>query len=226
MASVASAPVGASKNQAVGEQLAGALLQVNKLLYKNPPSLSVATTRRMVSTYPQQRIYGSNETMVISFPTGSQYVDMANSYLTFDLRINFDDDKKAGVFANLGSGSCANLFSEVRVRSRSGVEISRLQGFDVWNYVQDRWTCDYQSFKNGEKRAQGYGNCPLTATGDPMTAYPAPPTVTQSSVLTANSGNGTGQGIGVRFCLPLNTIPCFKPIGGRDKFHLSGRTGE
>ena len=187
-------PTGGARSDLVGENLAQALLQVNKLLYKTPPSLSVATTRRLVSGYPQQRSYSNGETLVFSFPTGSQFVDMANSFLR--IKLNTTAASKGG----LGRGSIANVFSEVRVKSRSGTEISRLQGFNVFTHAKDRWTCSEDDFKS-YKSAQGYGNLQLQTAG---TSVPAQD----------NAGVVLSATAGVDYILPLCSIPCFDPLGG------------
>ena len=188
-----SAAVGAAQNSQVGENLAQALLQVNKLLYKTPPSLSIATTRRLVSAYPQQRVYDSSTTMVFSFPTGSQYIDMSNSFLKFHVQTS-----TALSEATFGKGSAANIIREVRVKSRSGTEISRLQGFNAYTAMADRWQCTKDDFAT-TKQAQGYGNCQLSATGL-VNATPV--------------GNGALLATGADYVLPLSLIPCFNPIGG------------
>jgi hypothetical protein len=183
--------VGSATNQAVGENLAQALLQVNKLLYKTPPSLSVATTRRMISAYPQQRTYGNGETFVMSFPTGSQFIDFKNSYLK--LRVSFAGATPVGSW---GSGSVANLITEVRVKSRSGTNLCRLQGFNAYTAMAQRWQHSNGDFES-VMQAQGYGNRQLSATGSVGVA--------DASIVLRT---------GADFVLPLDTIPCFDPLGG------------
>jgi len=172
-----------NENKQAGESVLNNLMQLNKLTYRVPPSLSVAKERRYVSNYPQQRNYGNGQTLVWNCNTGAQFIDGKRSYFTFKL------DTLAASEAEFGAGSCANLFRSIRVKSRSGVEISRLEGANLWSHVWQRWNCPPDAFET-TLTAQGYGN----------------------QIVAAATTLGAG---GAKFVFPLYLIPCFNQSGGR-----------
>ena len=121
-------------------------LMINNLIYEMPKSLSLATNRTNTLQYPQRSTYtvGRNTTIVFDWNTGNAFVDPANSFLRFKM-------VPAGVAAvappTFGSGSALNLFHEVRIRSRSGVELDRLENLNLYK----RFEMDYvktQQWKN------------------------------------------------------------------------------
>lgn len=168
------------ENKVAGESVMSNLMQLNKLTYRVPPSLSVAKERKYVSNYPQQRSYSQNETIVWNVNTGSQFLDAKRSYMSFDLKT------PAGTLADFGKGSACNLFDSIRVKSRSGVEISRLEGANLWSNVYQRWNCPSTAFAS-TLQAQGYG----------------------TAIAGSEEGKGTNLALGVKVCIPLHIIPCF-----------------
>lgn len=173
-----------SGNGGKSSELTSALLQVNKLLYKIPPSLSIASQRRYVDVYPQQRSYQNGETIVATFSSGTQFVDMKRSYLILDVKAS---GGTGSTICDFGTGSVANIFEEIRVKSRSGVELTRLQGANVLIYHMQRWMCSKETI-NSTLQAQGYTDA-ITGSTD---------------------GTGTVLGsTGARFIFPMYLIPCF-----------------
>lgn len=168
------------QNVVPSQQLTNSLLQMNRLLYKMPPSLSVASQRHYIDVYPQQRTYGAGDTLVVNMQTGSQFIDARRSYLK--LRVT----TTAASTGDFGSGSVANVFKNIRVKSQSGVEICRLQGANLWSNVWQRWNCSRNAFST-TLHAQGYG-----------------------TAITGNTdGTGTDLNAGADFIFPLYLIPCF-----------------
>jgi hypothetical protein len=141
--------------------LAQSLLQVNNLTYKLPPSLSIATKRMLRNDFFQQSSYSSGgEIMVLDCQSGNMFVDPHRSLLRFDV-------KAVGAGATFGSGSGANLFSRIIVRTRSGAEITRLETANLITKFKNRYekTNDWV-ISLGE--AQGYAENVL-ATGQGTT---------------------------------------------------------
>ena len=109
-------------------------LLINNLIYEMPKALSLATGRTHVKQYPQRNTYNMdrNTTIVFDWNTGNSYIDAKNSYLTFKLRA-INPDTVIAVMPSFGDGSALNMFREVRIRSRSGVELSRLENCNLYN---------------------------------------------------------------------------------------------
>lgn len=107
-------------------------LLINNLIYEMPKSLSLAVGRTHVCQYPQRASYNvdRNSTMVFQWNTGNAYIDTANSYLRFKMKASGTANVVAARFLN---GSALNLFHEYRIRSRSGVELDRLENCNLYN---------------------------------------------------------------------------------------------
>ena len=70
-------------NAQMNSGLAESLLMVNKLDYKLPPQISIASKCTHVINYSQQASYNNGDTLIFDVQTGSQFVDPACSYLRF-----------------------------------------------------------------------------------------------------------------------------------------------
>ena len=115
-------------------------LMINNLIYEMPKSLSLATGRTHVCQYPQSNSYtvNRNTTMIFDWNVGNAYVDPANSYLRFKMKaVNPDLGATAPYF---GSASALNLIHSTRIRSRSGVELSRLENANLYNAYRIKYT--------------------------------------------------------------------------------------
>lgn len=169
-------------NKVAGEGIMSNLMQLNRLTYRTPPSLSVASQRRYVENYAQQRNYSAGETMVFNINTGSQLIDAKRSYMAFTITTT---GSSTGDF---GSGSALNLFENVRVKSRSGVEICRVQGANLLGHVYQRYNCPKDAFST-VLQAQGYG----------------------SGTASTVDGSGTALASGVQVVIPWEIIaPVFR----------------
>jgi hypothetical protein len=105
-------------------------LYVNSLVYDQPKSLSLATNRTYRREFSQRNTYtgGPQTTMIWNLNTGTDYIDLENSYLIFTVTLT----GAANSQVNFGSGSVTNLFNEVRIRSRSGTELDRIEDYNIW----------------------------------------------------------------------------------------------
>lgn len=118
-------------------------LLINNLIYEMPRSLSLATGRSFVSQFPQRQSYevNRNNTVIFDFNTGNSFIDSSNSYLRFKLRVI---NAKTGVLdsgcAVFGVGSALNLIHSYRIRSRSGVELDRLENANLYNSTRIAYT--------------------------------------------------------------------------------------
>lgn len=110
----------------------GSLL-INNLIYEMPKSLSLATGRTHTVSYPQRSSYvvNRNNTIVFDWNTGNSFIDPANSYLRFKM-VASGVLTTAASAPSFGSGSACNLFHEMRIRSRSGVELDRIDNYNVY----------------------------------------------------------------------------------------------
>lgn len=159
---------------------------VNNLVYRQPSALSLATARAYMRHFPQVQQYSAGQTMVFDLTSGSNFVDPANSYLTFKVQLVTAD---ALVAANFGSGSAMNLIRQVTIRSRSGTELDRVELANFWsrNYYLNTLSNEYLQ-RSGP--VEGWGSNRDGA----------------SDAATVSSATAS------RFCLPLSRLShLFKP---------------
>lgn len=107
-------------------------LMVNNLIYEQPKALSLAVNRTYHRQYFQRDNYtgGVGTTAICDWNTGTTFVNLANSYLTFKTKLISDNESSS---ANFGSGSAMNVIREVRIRSRSGTELDRVVRANLWS---------------------------------------------------------------------------------------------
>jgi len=132
----------------VNRDMQEGFLRVNSLLYEFPPQLSVSSRRHRVTNYFQRNTYNPSETMVLDSQTGSTFVYGPDSYLTFSVLT-------AGADSSFGSGSCLNLINTVRVKTRGGQELNRIENFNVLSSKHAKWTNE-DSWLNSEASAMGF----------------------------------------------------------------------
>lgn len=173
-------------NTSMNAGLAESLLQVNQLSYRLPPQISIASKCTHVINYPQQASYNGGQTMIFDCQTGSQFVDPASSYLRLVVKPNASTH-------GFGSGSVANIFGRVVVRTATGKELSRVEDaslimkmLDVYNNSND--------WKSTTGRSQGYSADPASS---------------------ANYGDAVPS-TGKLFVIPVQTLmPCMSPHGAK-----------
>lgn len=114
-------------------------LMINNLIYEMPKSLSLATGRTHVNQFPQRATYAvnRNDTIIFDWNTGNAFIDPMNSYLKFKMRSIGIQNVAIPTF---GSGSALNLIHEYRIRSRSGVELDRLENANLYHNYRLHYT--------------------------------------------------------------------------------------
>ena len=111
------------------------LLDVNDLTYTMPRNLSVVAARNQKKyTFQRSEYSDTSGSMICTLQTGAQYIDWRNSYLKFGLTV----DTSAGGDWHFGLGSACNLFREIIISSRSGVELDRITRLNLLRLHHDR----------------------------------------------------------------------------------------
>ena len=106
-------------------------MMVNNLEYSQPKALSLATNRNLQKSFFQRSQYDGSRstTMIVDINSGTSFVNCANSYLALSIKLK----GAVGATGSFGSGSAMNVINTVRVKSRSGVELSRVQSANRWS---------------------------------------------------------------------------------------------
>ena len=111
------------------------LLDINDLTYTMPRNLSVVAARNQKKyTFQRSQYSDTSGSMICTLQTGAQYIDWRNSYLKFGLTV----DTSAGGDWHFGLGSACNLFREIIISSRSGVELDRITRLNLLRLHHDR----------------------------------------------------------------------------------------
>ena len=137
-------------NQSQPDGLADSLIRVNGLSYRMPSNMSVVVSRNMKRSYANLDSYQSGGKIIITWNSGSEYVNGMNSYLTFDAQCTVSD-------STLGSGSALNFIDSVTVNSLQGSEVDRVEGVAAYARDNDRWTFS-QDYLNNVGSVMGYGS--------------------------------------------------------------------
>jgi len=113
------------------------LLEVNRLDFRLPPSLSIATSRSMKQFRSSKTVHLAGESQVdFQLSSGAAYVDLLNSYLSFD--VNFTNTTAATGIDGVhmpAHGGWLQFIKAYRVIHSSGVELDR-QNDSVGEWVQ------------------------------------------------------------------------------------------
>lgn len=115
---------------------------INNLVYEMPKSLSLVTNKSNYISYPDQttvRVDRSN-TIVFNWNTGNSYIDTHNSFLRFKLKSNLPTPIVAPPSFGSFSSGALNLIRESRIRTRSGVEVSRVENSNLYNVLSLNYT--------------------------------------------------------------------------------------
>ena len=177
-------------------------LLVNNLIYKQPKALSLAKTRTHVKQFFQRSDYPSaaNKTAIIDWNTGASHIDVGNSYLAMSV-VAWSTDQKAWSF---GDGSAMNAISRITIRSRSGTEVERLEGANLWSKFDTQYSLP-KNFKETMGSAMGME-------AQPIVGQPVNRVVYSSSLI----GGTPAQKTTVKLLLPLKHLcPFFRPLKGQ-----------
>ena len=182
-------------DQPTVDEVKGDLL-VNNLIYKQPKALSLAKTRTPVRQFFQRSDYLSapNKTAVIDWNTGASYIDVGNSYLGFSLIVQSDTQSNYG----FGDGSAMNLISRITIRSRSGTELERLEGANLWSKFDTQYSLP-KNFRETMGSAMGMDD-----------------TTNRYTYITTQTGGTPEQSYAVQLLIPLKQLcPFFRPLKGQ-----------
>lgn len=175
------------RNVSLSPDQVNGILQVNKMMYKMPPNLVIASHRQYQTGFPQQSTSVPGDTMIFDLQTGSSFVDSKTSYLRFKITTTAVGD--------FGQGSAVNLFDRVTIRSRTGEELTRLEGANLITAFRQRYECPRDWFDT-VGCSQGYPDAGL---------------VTGTSF--GNFGDGASSWLaatgGCVFVVPMRIFPFF-----------------
>ena len=164
-------------------------LLVNNLTFESPKALSLAVNRSYHKSFFQRSQYTGDRstTMICDLNSGTSFINCANSYLAISVQL----EGGAGGAASFGSGSAMNLINEVRIRSRSGVELDRVQNANIWSLFDSVYSRSEQNLDTiGALEGFSTGRLPANSTTE--------------------VDNTT------KFLIPLGCIsPYFKPMQGQ-----------
>lgn len=137
------------------------LLEVNRLDYRLPPSLSIATSRAMKVYRAHQSSYPTGQQLQFTLSSGSTYVDFLNSFLKFQVKM--PDTNLTAVNPKFAPHcGWAQLIEQVRIVHSSGVEIDRMKsGVGEWMQMNS-----YYNGSESNRKTQG-GLSSMNDTGRP-----------------------------------------------------------
>lgn len=124
------------------------LLEVNNLDYRLPPSLSIASSRSMRSYPAIVPTVQMGQTITFVISTGATYVDLQNSFLSFNVK--FSGPNMTGLRMPAHTG-WANAFAKYTIIHSSGVELDR-QNESVGEWIQIQ---QYYNTSRDKRRIQG-----------------------------------------------------------------------
>jgi len=127
------------------------LLEVNRLDYRLPPSLSIATSRSMKTFRSSKHEHEMGETQVdFQLSSGAAYVDLLNSYLSFEVKFQGTAGELQDIEMPAHAGFL-QMISGYRVIHSSGVELDRMNtACGEWTQLQN-----YYNRSTGTRRTAG-----------------------------------------------------------------------
>ena len=148
-----------SESKSNGNLLAE-LLVAEDLTYDLPSAASVVVEKNSKTYYFDKNEYKhDSDRMIITLNSGSDFINGRNSFLVFKLTV-----PSTATELHFGSGSAANIFSEILITSRDGSEIERIRDLNVLTALKARWmnaqdsinNIHSQSGYNGDDAGSGY----------------------------------------------------------------------
>jgi hypothetical protein len=109
------------------------VLLLNGLKYEMPQSLSTVLNRTMIKNYANRNEFKSGETIIFDLNTGSRYISPEECALKFTVEL-----KGSGTGA-LSSAGIACLIRELRIFSKSGTELDRVQDLNQYVYHKQQY---------------------------------------------------------------------------------------
>ena len=133
------------------------ILALNGLRYTMPAPLSTTLIRTHKKQFSQRTSYTPGSTIVFDLNV-SGFIDPELSYMKFSVQA-------VGADAGFGStGSACNLFRDIRIQSKTGVELDRIQHLNEYSVYRVNYTQDVD--KNTEiagLTGQANGSAAVTA---------------------------------------------------------------
>jgi hypothetical protein len=124
----------------------------NGLSYQLPVPTSVVTNKVKKRSYFQNRSYDSQQTMVCTWSSASDYIDAANSNLVVKVKVLPGALPPACSF---GKGSAMNICDNIRVYHRSGTQYTNTQKINAYRAVEDRM-CESENWFSSVGSSMGY----------------------------------------------------------------------
>lgn len=133
------------------------IYQKNKMSYDIPDSLTLVKKRTQIEAAFDEENFdnvGGSEVLRCSWNTGEYMVSTKKSYLAIQLSV------KSGVTSpfTFGSGSVMSIFRDIIIRSKSGVELCRMNDPKIWNKI--KWYYDTPSTRKDQ--IEGVSGFPST----------------------------------------------------------------
>lgn len=149
-------------------------LVVNNMQYALQKSLTNTINATSYKQSFDKRVYRGNELMNCQLNSGSDFVDWSESFMFVRVKtIAPSAGVPADARASFGVGSALNLFSEIKITSRSGVECARMSNAGFINNMRAKWKYSSEYLTRfGEVVGFGNGVEKLNAASD--TAYALP----------------------------------------------------
>ena len=118
---------------------ADALLGANGMAYAMPPALSVATSRRGITNFPQVASSSNGSQIIYSLNTGDGFIHGPSSYMK--MTVTIQKGSSGAGSDRVATDNIGALFDTVTVSTRSGVEICRVQEFGLYcsKYVRSKY---------------------------------------------------------------------------------------
>ena len=138
-------------------------LLVNNLTYVQPQALSLAVARSYNRLFFQQRTYNDGDTAVMDVNSGTTFNDTGNAYLTFSVGLKASSGTPT---AGWGSASAMNVIKSITIKSRSGIEIDRLDNANVWSAFNTAYT-NTNAYLTRQGPIEGWGSAVTDLSGTP-----------------------------------------------------------
>jgi len=125
------------------------MLQDNGILYRAPSQLSTTVSRTYKIEYSQREKYEVNTPMIFDWNTGTSYVEPTTAILSFGIAITNTNNSNLDLSWGDGLGAC-NLFSEIRIISKNGVELDRCSEAGQLAKIRSDYTLSVAGRSNAE----------------------------------------------------------------------------
>lgn len=130
------------------------ILFSNGLDYSLPVPTSVVTNKTKKRSYFQNRAYASQQTMVCTWSSASDYIDAANSSLIVKVKVKTTNPLPPA--CSFGKGSAMNICENIRIFHRSGTQYTNTQKMNAYRVIEDNM-CESENWFKSIGSQMGYG---------------------------------------------------------------------